>query len=158
MDLASKLPFILPLAIQWAEEKSAEIQCMGHRLNPSDIKLAKCVGVSNPENVKVMVAPSLMLPEDPLLRKTAISTGLLGPNMVGLTLGRSIYMRSGHRSKRLLSHELRHVHQYERFGSISAFLSTYLGQVASYGYWAAPLEVDARKYEVCAQSTAGCFM
>ncbi len=42
---------------------------------------------------------------------------------------------------RLLRHEFRHVHQYEKAGSISAFLPIYLGQID------APLEADARAHE-----------
>ena len=48
---------------------------------------------------------------------------------------------------RLLSHELRHVHQYEKFGSISSFLAEYLNQIISVGYDKSPLEIDARTHE-----------
>lgn len=148
MDLASQLPLILPLAIEWAEERSREIQKVGYSLKSSNIRLAAHVGVKKPEDVKIQEVHSLPVPEDPILREAALSTGLLGPNMVGLTLGHSIYICKGHLSKRLLSHELRHVHQYEQHGSISAFLATYLSQIASFGYEAAPMEIDARSHEV----------
>ena len=64
-----------------------------------------------------------------MLRAAALQAGLLGPGMVGLTLGHAIFICRGHKTRRLLSHELRHVHQYEQHGSIAAFLPVYLGQI-----------------------------
>jgi hypothetical protein len=67
--------------------------------------------------------------------------------MVGITFGHGIYIREGTVSNRLVSHELRHVHQYEAAGSIAAFLATYLQQIVTVGYDNAPLELDARAHE-----------
>jgi hypothetical protein len=55
--------------------------------------------------------------------------------MTGLTLGYAILICHGHMSHRLLSHECRHVAQYEQVGSIAAFLSAYLGAIVQVGYW-----------------------
>jgi hypothetical protein len=88
------------------------------------------------------------VPEDPDLREAALATGMLGPNTVGLTLGYGIYIVQGHGTNRLVSHECRHVYQYERAGSIKAFLPQYLGQIAEFGYEAAPFEADARAHEL----------
>ena len=147
MDLASNLPSILPLAVEWAIERSQEIQRLGVSLSTANIELAKRVGVSSPENIKVMEVPSIPLPENQKLRDTAISTGVISRDTAGLTLGYSIYICKGHFSKRFLSHELRHVHQYEQHGTIRDFLAAYLDQVASFGYEAAPMEKDARNHE-----------
>ncbi len=67
--------------------------------------------------------------------------------MVGLTLGHCIYICLGHNSNRLLSHECRHVHQYEIAGSIATYLPNYLQQIVDFGYEDAPFEVDARAHE-----------
>ena len=83
-----------------------------------------------------------------MLRQVALETGLLGPGSIGLTLGHSIFIVRGHMSPRLLSHECRHVHQYEIYGSIAAFLPVYLEQIATVGYLGAPLERDARAHEI----------
>jgi len=74
--------------------------------------------------------------------------GLLGPETLGLTLGYGIFIVSGHDTVRLLSHEFRHVYQYETLGSIEKFLPVYLQQIVDFGYADAPLEVDAREYEM----------
>ena len=88
------------------------------------------------------------LPADPLLRQAALQTGLLGPDMAGLTLGHGIYIRRGCLTALLLSHECRHVHQYEQAGSIAAFLPVYLQQIVRFGYFDAPYEVDGRAHEL----------
>ncbi len=77
-----------------------------------------------------------------------MAVDFLGPQTLGLTLGHSVLVRRGHESTRLLSHEFRHVHQYEQAGSVATFLSVYLKEVLDHGYAAAPLEVDARTHEI----------
>jgi hypothetical protein len=96
----------------------------------------------------VSVVRELPLPTDLELRQAALAAGLLGPGVVGLTLGHAIYICSGHKSARLLSHECRHVHQYERAGSIAAYLPVYLRQIITVGYRNAPFEIDARDHEL----------
>jgi len=68
--------------------------------------------------------------------------------MVGLMLGYSVFICKGHLTPRLLSHEFRHVYQYEQHGSISAFLPVYLQQIVEFEYTNCPLERDARAHEV----------
>lgn len=83
---------------------------------------------------------------DPELRDAAIETGLIGPDIVGLTIGHAIVVRRGHLSRRLGSHECCHVAQYEQYGSIAAFLRSYpdLAAVVEHGYQDCPFEQDAR--------------
>ena len=146
-DLAAILPQILPAAIAWAEARSSEIRRVGSPLKPFDIRLASAVGVARPDLVRILEVPSLPMPDDPQLKFAAEQTGLIGPGMVGLTLGYGIYIVTGHASNRLVSHECRHVYQYEMAGSIANFLSVYLQQIATVGYDDAPYEIDARRNE-----------
>lgn len=122
---------------------------MGSLLTDEEARLAVSVGVAHPGLVCiVMVGDRLPMPDDPMLRAAALQAGMLGPGMAGLTLGHSILICRGHRTRRLLSHELRHVHQYEQHGSIAAFLAVYLRQVLEDGYEEAALERDARAHEI----------
>jgi hypothetical protein len=68
--------------------------------------------------------------------------------MAGVTFGYGIYICDGQVSNRLISHECRHVYQYEAAGSIAAFLPIYLHQIATVGYDDAPYEIDAREHEI----------
>lgn len=147
VDLKTLLPVLLPRAIEWATTHSEEILKEGRPLSAEGIKLATAVGVSFPAKVRVSEVTTLPIPSDPQLRNIALETGLLGPGIIGLTLGYGIYIRSGCFSNKLISHECRHVYQYETAGSIDKFLPMYLQQVAMYGYRDAPFEIDARMHE-----------
>lgn len=155
MDLKAAWPELLPRAVDWAKMQQRLIQESGRPLSSEKQRLAARVGVSAPEEVRVWAVASIPTPGDPLLASACERTGFLGSQTIGLTLFRGIYLRrdylrrdylrrdARHR-RRLLAHELRHVHQHEERGSIASFLSDYLQQVLEYGYDDAPLEVDAR--------------
>lgn len=147
-DLKSILPGLLPRAISWVERQSEQILESGLSLSDEELRLAAAVGVAHPEKVRIQLVPRLPLPGDPELRALALETGLLGSGAIGVTFGHGIYICDGHRTNRVVSHECRHVYQYESAGSIGAFLSVYLEQIATVGYHDAPLEVDARAHEI----------
>jgi hypothetical protein len=138
---------ILPKAIAWAEARSSEILASGAPLSDLGRMIAHLAGVNRTDRIRISEVTSIPLPDDPELRAATLAAGLLGPNTIGLTLGYGIYIRQGHSTNRLMSHECRHVYQYEEAGSIAAFLPRYLEQILSVGYAAAPLEVDARAHE-----------
>ncbi len=147
-DLETLLPVLLPRAIDWVKAQSASILEVGSPLNEGGIRLAGAAGVAHPDRVRISVVQSLPLPDDPELRSVALETGLLGPGMIGITFGYGIYVCDGHVTNRLISHECRHVYQYEQAGSIDAFLPAYLQQIAAVGYHDAPFEIDARQHEL----------
>jgi len=109
--LQQLLPEILPKAVAWAEEHSAEISALGSALGEAGLSIARRVGVRQPELIRVSMIRQMPFPAAPLLREAAAMTGLLGSGTIGLTLGHGIYIRQGHYSPRLLSHECRHVYQ-----------------------------------------------
>jgi hypothetical protein len=146
--LATLLPELMPAAIAWAEQSAEDIAKTGFPLNEFGISLGKRVGVIHPERVRLKFVDTIPKPDDSSLRAAIELVGFLGPNTAGLTLGHSIYIRNGTDSIRLVSHELRHVYQYECAGSIALFLPLYLEQIVQYGYENAPYEVDARANEI----------
>ncbi len=147
MDLQAALPLLLPRVIVWAETQARQVATLGIVLAQREQELAREVGVAEPERIRLYLIDTLPSPEDPDLRAAALQTGLLGPNMVGLTLGHCVFVCNGHRTSRLLSHEFRHVYQYEQAGSIAAFLPGYLDQIVRFGYDNAAFEKDARAHE-----------
>lgn len=147
-DLRSALPVLIPKAIAWAEAQSENALRVGLPLTEPFLLVAQRVGVANPERIRILDVPRLPMPDDPELKQAALATGLLSPNMVGLTLGHAVLVCSGYgQDIRLLSHEFRHVYQYEQADSIAAFLPAYLQQIVSVGYNNAPFELDARAHE-----------
>jgi hypothetical protein len=147
INLHTSLPTLTPKAIAWAEAQYALIAQTGAPLDTAMLTVARSVGVQHPELIRVAEVPSLPLPEDPELKQAALDTGLLGAGMIGMTFGYGVYVCHGHTNIRLLSHEFRHVQQYEQAGSIAAFLPAYLEQVITFGYSNAPYEIDARAHE-----------
>ncbi len=147
LDLRTLLPELLPSAIAWAELQAKHVADVGRKLNSGGLDLARAVGVQHPQLIRVKLVDQLPLPEEPTLKQAALQTGLLGPGTVGLTFGYGLFIVQGHDTARLLSHECRHVYQYEVLGSMTRFLTVYLGQIVNVGYRDAPLEQDARAHE-----------
>jgi hypothetical protein len=148
MDLLYKLQSLLPLAIKWAEDHSQIIQSEGIPLMSEQIEIAKQVGVTNPDKVRILEVNEVPFPKHEELNEASRQIGFLSEDMKGLTLGHSIYICNGYNTTRLLSHELRHVYHYEAFGSIPEFLVEYLKQIVLVGYENSILEQDARKHEI----------
>jgi hypothetical protein len=147
MDPFAALPSLLPAAIAWAKEQASRAIRDGEPLSVDDAALASRVGVRRPDLVRIVPVDELPEPADPALREAAERAGLLAPQMIGLTLGHALFIRRGHLSRGTLSHELRHVAQYESAGGIESFLPVYLRQIVEFGYAGAPLEADARRFE-----------
>ena len=147
IDLAAALPRLLPLAIPWVQSQEANALATGRPLTVTELALANSVGVRNASRVRIKLVNQLPKPTHPELRVAAEQTGLLGPNTAGVTFGYAVFIRHGFDTNRLVSHELRHVSQYEAAGSIAAFLPVYLAQIVSVGYEQAPFELDARYHE-----------
>ena len=120
---------------------------MGRKLIERECDFARKVGVMRPEEIRILAVEELPMPRDPFLRLAAEQQGFLDPGMIGLTLGYCVFICDGHETPRLLSHEFRHVYQYEQAGSIGAFLSDYLLQLVEYGYAATAAEIDAQAHE-----------
>lgn len=148
MDFISQLQSLLPLAIKWAEDHSDRIKEEGISLTKEQIELAKEMGVTSPEKIKILHVDKLPLPEHEQLNQAATQIGFLRDEMPGLTLGHSIYLRKDSFTRQFLSRELRHVYQYEVFGSIPGFLVEYLKQIVLVGYENSLLVQDAKQHEV----------
>jgi hypothetical protein len=146
-DLAALIPSLLAPAAAWAKAQEAAILVSGRPLDEIEATLAVMVGVQHPDRVRIKLVKGMPQPDTAELRGIATETKLIGPRTSGITFGHGIYIRVGCITNRLVSHELRHVHQYEQFGSIGAFLATYLDQIATVGYERAALELDARRHE-----------
>lgn len=139
----------LSKACSWAEAQEKSSLAAGRPLTDSEADFARRVGVAHPEGIRVHVVEDFPRPHDPQLRAIADQMGFFSAGMIGLTLRYAVLIADGHEnSERLLRHEFRHVHQYEAAGSIENFLSAYFSQLIEVGYRDAPLEIDARAYEV----------
>ena len=147
-QLAAQMPLIAQRTIAWANGQEAAALRTGIALTHDQVVLARAVGVKHPERVRIVVVDEIPLPDEPLLRAAAQGVGLSQSWAAGLTLGHAVIVRRGfEKETRLLSHELRHVAQYEAMGGIGPFLVTHLKSLVEVGYENSPFERDARAHE-----------
>lgn len=142
------LALILPKTVDWAVKQEKKGLAGGRVLTLPELADARQVGVMTPEKIRLALVDEVPMPEDPLLHEVAIRTGLLNQDIAGLTLGYAIFITTRQLSRRLLTHECRHVYQYEVAGSIDQFMPEYLRQITTFGYLTAPLEIDATQHEI----------
>ena len=147
MNKAKLLDLVADLAGKWIDEIEKENQLAFRSLTDVEINIASRVGVHFPESIKLIEVSEIPFPTDPLLVGLCKQYDFIGDKSIGLTLGYAVYIRKNYLSTRLLSHEFRHVYQYEQAGSVHGFLQEYVNQLMELGYNDAPYELDARKHE-----------
>src|SRR5207249_3605888 len=110
-------------------------------LNQFGYDLARRAGVTRPESVRILAVTEILPPEEDDLRRASSEFGVITAATAGLTLGHGIFVRQDYlQDAKLVAHELRHVAQYEQYGSFAGFLQQYLAEVNRHGYLAAPME------------------
>lgn len=147
MRLRALLPLVAPLVAAWVRAHERKILTRGEPLAPHEAAIARAAGVREPQRIRVLRVQRVPIPAARALAWLARRTGLPGPDVDGMTLGHGIYLCTQVGAPaRLLAHECRHVFQYERAGSVGAFIAAYLREVAAFGYHDAPLEAEARHF------------
>ncbi|CAG23556.1 Hypothetical protein PBPRB1696 [Photobacterium profundum SS9] len=142
-QLVNQVNEILPLAEKFVIDSQEEALDKGLPLSLEELEIAKELGVSSAEKVRVHYVDTLPFPKDPKLANLASSLGYSSPSMGAYTYGYGIWMK--HREKgfrQLLAHELIHVRQAEELG-LKEQTRQYLMQLYIFGYRQAPLEIQA---------------
>jgi hypothetical protein len=148
-EAAARVPQLAALAADWAERFAADSLAAGRPLDAGERAIARRVGVRDPSKVRVRVVEELPAPGDPRLVAAAGRIGLMPQAASGMTLGYAILLKRGKETDaRLLSHELRHVAQYEAQGGIRPFLALHIPHLLQFGYDDSPFEQDARAHEI----------
>jgi hypothetical protein len=146
---AAEVSAVAGLAADWAESYASLSLAKGAVLTPKQAAIARQVGVRDPSKVRVRVVDELPVPRDPRLVAAAGRIGLMPQAASGMTLGYAVLLKRGSENDtRLLSHELRHVAQYELRGGIRPFLAAHIPDLMQFGYDDSPFERDARAHEV----------
>jgi hypothetical protein len=146
--LATQLPVMAPRVIAWAEKLSTESRAKGLVLTPPELRIARASGVRDAAKIRLVIVDQIPLPNEPELKAAALNVGFSRSSTAGMTLGYAVLVRRGYENNtRLLSHEFRHVAQYEASGGIGPFLVMHLADLVAFGYDDSPFEVDARAHE-----------
>ena len=152
---AADVAAVSRLAADWAQTYAAQSLAQGAALTPKQVAMATQVGVRDPSKVRIRVVDELPAPQDPTLVAAAGRIGLMPQAASGMTLGYAVLLKRGAQNdSRLLSHELRHVAQYEAKGGIGPFLAIHIPQLMQFGYDDSPFERDARAHEIRSRGAA----
>lgn len=138
---------VIDLALNFVHQSIEHLTPDARLLLPHECKWARESGVKNPDAIRLVLVDSMPRPDNTILAELCQEIGFLSTQTIGLTLDYLILVKTGYDTEQLIRHELRHVHQWEEAGSHRAFLEKYIEQVLTFGYWNAPLEMDARAFE-----------
>ena len=134
----------LPAAL-WCRWQEGIALRRGRPLTTNELADANAAGVKNPSRIRILEVPSIPNPFRGAFKALEHRSSLCISNACGLTLRYGIFITPGHHPQRdLLVHEFVHTAQYERIGNLRKFLSQYLLECLSSGYFEAPLEKEAR--------------
>ncbi len=137
---------VLPQYIAWAEETEAAGLTSGTALDERQRVLAREIGISSPEKVRLVYVDEVPFPHDNLILKTVgEALGFIGDGIVNnaQVFGYSIYVRKGYPlTVPNLAHELVHVLQIEQKG-LNQIITQHFSDLAQYGYENSPLEREA---------------
>ena len=135
----------LALVRDWYSAVGEGQSAHGRSLTSEELREASALGITHPENVRVVITDTFPLPEQPEAKKLARALGLGSSAEGGRTHVATIFVKKRYASAAwLLRHELVHVGQIERMG-VDRFLRRYLTELRVVGYARAPLEVEANR-------------
>ena len=134
----------LPKVCHFIENQENDIMSIGRDLTQEELAIAKKIGVKNFDIIKVYESPIVPTPNDSILSELGKQVGLVSSNTKGICFRYGIFINENSTDiKAVLIHELIHTLQYERFGSIEAFISQYLKECIEDGYINSDLEKEA---------------
>lgn len=147
---------LAPLAYQWAKAQEAYVLDHGVSLTPRQRSDAELVGVQRVDAVRILVVDRIPLPEDKALADAARRAQIITDASRAVAIGHAIIIRADSwQNRELLLHQLVHVAQCERSGSLESFVREYLfDRRNSAEFSVGSLEDEARGMarEICAGS------
>lgn len=153
-----KFERLAPLAYQWAKSQEAYILKHGTPLTSHQSADAALAGVRHPARVRVLVVDRIPFPDNHELAEAARRAQFITDASRGVAVGYGIIIRADSwQDRELLLHQLVHVAQCERSGSLESFVSEYLAdRRSSRDFSVGPLEDEARGLarEICAADQA----
>lgn len=132
-------------AAPWALYHQRIIRTKGRALSDEEREIASQLGIRLIDGTFVMVVDRVPNPLRWSFGLMEKCSSACVSEVDGITLGHGIYVaRRASESIELMAHELVHVGQYERSGSVWSFMVEYIHQCLMWGYCDAAWEVEAR--------------
>ena len=137
---------LLPATVFWVWKRERSILKHGRPLTPEELKSATDrAGVCEARRIRVQILPEVPLPGWSWMHTLAGAVGCAPAAVGGMALRYGICLRTDcAHDPGILLHECVHTAQYERLGSLRAFLHRYLIECLRDGYEASSLEAEAR--------------
>ena len=144
---------LLPAAYQWAKAQEEFVLAHGIPLSPQQLADARLAGVRDCERIRVLVVDRIPLPESGELAEAAQRTRIITGDTPCVGLGHAILIRAeAWGDRELLVHNLVHIAQCERSGSLEHWVQQYLfDRQTSASFTLGALEEEARRMarEIC---------
>ena len=122
-----KFDRLAPLAFQWAGTQEAYVLKHGVPLTGRQRADAERVGVQQIDRVRILVVARIPMPEDRELAEAAQLAQIITDACRAVAIGHAIIVRADSwHNRELLIHQLVHVAQCERSGSLESFVREYL--------------------------------
>ncbi len=146
-DITGIINQLTPAALAWYELVEKQLHPSGRSLTLPERQLAFDVGISSPDDIRVVILKEFPMPGDPVLRGKAATYGLGSSAEGARTMGNIIMIKPDYQdSSVILSHELVHVAQHERLGR-EGFIRRYITEMEIMGYARSPLELEAYQHQ-----------
>lgn len=134
-----------PIAAIWVGHHEVLIRCTGRKLSIRELAHCRRLGILNPEYIRIRVVPRVPSPVPRWIEKLCQSLGFPVGAAAGICFRYGIYIDQNYSANPgIISHELVHTLQYERLGSLEAFLRQYIFECLYHGYHDSPLEREAQ--------------
>ena len=135
---------LLPKVCEWLEIMENNIISIGRDLTFDEIETAKKIGIKNYDIIRVYETSIIPTPSDTFLLGIGKQLGLITANSNGICFRYGIFINENVIDKKaVLTHEMIHTLQYERYGSIKSFITQYLKEFIEFGYHNSNLEKEA---------------
>ena len=145
---------LAPIARQWALEQEAFILKIGAPLTAQQVADAERVGVQATARVRVLPVDRIPMPAHEELAHAARRAQIITDASPAVTIGHGIMVRVDRwKDRELLLHQLVHVAQCERCGSLESFVEQYLTDRSTCAdFTVGTLEDEARSVarDICA--------
>jgi hypothetical protein len=144
---------LLPRAYEWTQAQEELILARGVPLGSQQTADARLAGVQDCARIRILVVDRIPLPQDPELASAARSVQIITDKTRCVGFGHAIIIRADAWGDReLLAHNLVHIAQCERSGSLETWVREYLLDRRNCPtFTVGPLEEEARRRarEIC---------
>ena len=149
---------LLPRACEWARAQEQFVLKHGNPLSPRHLGDAILAGIKDPSRVRVLAVDRIPLPEDATLAEASKRIGILTDDTrcMGFGYALIICVDAWH-DRELILHNLVHIAQCERRGSLEQWCRDYLGdRTTCPKFTFGALEEEARSFahEICVRDAA----